>query len=101
MAEAAEENKVVDDAAGSESSARLLVGTVVSNKADKTITVHVERRVKHPLYEKVIKRSTRVHAHDESNECNEGDVVAVRECPPMSRLKRFRLERIVERARGA
>ncbi len=81
--------------------ARAVTGTVISNRMDKTITVLVERRVKHPLYEKVIKRSTKLHAHDENNECGEGDVVTIRECRPISKSKTWRLERIDERARQA
>ena len=60
--------------------ARTVQGRVVSNKMDKTITVLIERKVKHPMYGKYVKRSTKVHAHDENNECQEGDLVAVAEC---------------------
>ena len=65
---------------------RTVQGRVVSNKMDKTITVVVERFVKHPIYGKFIKRSTKLHAHDESNVCNKGDVVTVRECRPLSNI---------------
>ena len=75
-----------------------LTGTVVSNAMDKTITVLVERRVKHPLYGKFIRRSTKVHAHDEANECNQGDVVTVEQCRPLSKTKTWRLVKVVERA---
>lgn len=66
---------------------RTVQGRVVSNKMDKTITVVVERFVKHPIYGKFIKRSTKLHAHDENNVCNQGDVVTVRECRPLSKNK--------------
>mgnify|MGYP000485312356 CR=1 FL=1 len=77
---------------------RALTGKVVSNKMDKTITVLVERRVKHPLYGKFIRRSTKVHAHDEANECNQGDIVTVEQCRPLSKSKTWRLVKVVERA---
>ncbi len=77
---------------------RTLTGRVVSDKMDKTITVLVERQVKHPLYGKFIKRSTKVHAHDESNECNAGDTVVVEQCRPLSKSKTWRLVKVVERA---
>jgi small subunit ribosomal protein S17 len=77
---------------------RTLTGTVVSNKGHQTITVVVERRVAHPVYGKIIRRSTKVHAHDPSNECNVGDVVTVRESRPISKTKHWVLERIDERA---
>ena len=72
-------------------------GRVISNKADKTITVLLERQVKHPLYGKYIKRSTKVHAHDENNECGEGDTVTIAECRPLSKTKSWRVVDIVER----
>ena len=78
--------------------AREITGRVVSNKMDKTITLLVERRVKHPVYKKFIKRSTKIHAHDENNECNEGDVVTVAQCRPLSKSKTWRLVRVDERA---
>jgi len=71
---------------------------VVSNKMDKTITVAVERFVKHPIYGKFIKRTTKLHAHDESNVCNEGDTVTVRECAPISKNKSWMLVDVVEKA---
>lgn len=80
------------------SKARTLVGRVVSNKMDKTITVLVERRVEHPLYRKYVRRSTKLLAHDENNECREGDLVEILECRPLSKRKAWRLQRIVERA---
>jgi len=77
---------------------RTLTGRVVSDKMDKTITVLIERQVKHPLYGKFIRRSTKVHAHDESNECNSGDTVTVEQCRPLSKSKTWRLVKVVEKA---
>ena len=77
---------------------RRIVGRVVSNKADKTITVAVERSVKHPLYGKYVRKTTKLHAHDETNECHEGDLVAIVETRPLSRTKHFRLVEVIERA---
>jgi len=77
---------------------RTLTGKVVSDKMDKTITVKVERQVKHPLYGKFIKRSTKVHAHDESNECKMGDTVTVVESRPLSKSKSWQLVEVVEKA---
>jgi small subunit ribosomal protein S17 len=74
-------------------------GTVVSDKADKTITVRIEIVRRHPVYEKVVRRTATIHAHDESNEANAGDVVRVVETRPLSRSKRWRLDEILERAR--
>ena len=85
-------------AVSGQAAARTVEGRVVSNKADKTITVMVERRVTHPLYGKVIRRSTRFLAHDENNECNEGDMVQIEECRPLSKNKSWRLVRVVSRA---
>ena len=73
-------------------------GRVVSNKMDKTITVLVERQVKHELYGKYIRRSTKLHAHDADNACKEGDVVRIAECAPMSKTKNWRVVEIVTRA---
>lgn len=78
---------------------RTLQGRVVSNKMDKTITVLIERQVRHPLYGKYIKRSTKYHAHDENNECNEGDTVTISQCRPIAKRKNWKLVEIVERAR--
>ena len=77
---------------------RTVQGRVVSNKMDKTVTVLVERQVKHALYGKYLRRSTKLHAHDADNACNEGDVVRVAECAPMSKTKNWRVVEIVERA---
>lgn len=82
----------------SETNTRTVTGQVVSNKSDKTVTVMVERRVQHPIYGKFVKRSTKLHAHDESNECQIGDTVTIEECRPLSKLKTWRLVRIDERA---
>jgi small subunit ribosomal protein S17 len=82
----------------SESLKRTRTGRVTSSKADKTVTVMVERQVKHPLYGKYIKRSTRLHAHDEDNSCAEGDLVRIAECRPLSKTKSWRVVEIVERA---
>lgn len=74
-------------------------GIVVSNKMEKTITVVVESRIKHPIYGKFMKRSKKLTAHDESNDCNEGDTVRIMETRPMSKNKRWRLVEILERAK--
>ncbi len=78
---------------------RTLEGRVISDKMDKTITVLVERKVKHPIYKKYIRRSTRFHVHDEKNECRIGDVITIEECRPLSKSKSWRLHGIVGRAR--
>lgn len=74
------------------------VGRVVSNKADKTVTVKIERQVQHALYGKYIKRSSKVHAHDEENNCGEGDLVKIIQCRPISKTKSWRVVEIMERA---
>ncbi|MCW8917986.1 MAG: 30S ribosomal protein S17 [Gammaproteobacteria bacterium] len=76
---------------------RTVTGRVVSNKMDKSITVLVERKVPHPLYGKYVKRSTKLHAHDEQNECNEGDTVSIEECRPISKSKSWRLVKVLEK----
>ena len=80
------------------STARILSGKVVSDKMNKSITVMIERRVKHPLYGKYIKRSTKVHAHDENNECNIGDTVTIQETRPLSKTKSWKLLSVNEKA---
>jgi small subunit ribosomal protein S17 len=75
------------------------VGNVVSNKMEKTITVVVERKLKHPIYGKFMKSTKKFHAHDEKNECGVGDVVRIMETRPLSKLKRWRLVEIVEKAK--
>ncbi len=78
---------------------KVRIGTVVSNKMDKTITVAVERRFRHPIYGKFVKKTVKFKAHDEKNECNEGDVVKIMETRPLSRTKRWRLVEIVEKVK--
>lgn len=78
---------------------RPLVGRVTSDRMDKTVTVLVERRVKHPLYKKYIRRSTRIHAHDETNACKVGDAVSIVQCRPLSRTKAWRVREILARAK--
>ena len=75
------------------------VGKVVSNKMDRTIVVAIEDNVKHPTYGKIVKRTTKIHAHDENNECNVGDKVSVMETRPLSKTKRWRLVSIIEKAK--
>ena len=70
---------------------RILIGTVVSDKTDKTVVVKVERKVKHPLYGKIIRRSKKYHAHDEANTFKEGQIVRIEECAPISKLKSWRV----------
>ncbi len=75
---------------------RTITGVVVSDKMDKTVTVLVERKVKHPVYGKFVRKSTKLHVHDENNECKEGDTVVVQQCRPLSKSKFWRLIRIVD-----
>lgn len=82
-----------------EKSARTLTGRVSSDKMDKTITVVIERLVRHPLYGKYLRRSTKLHAHDESNECRSGDLVMIEQCRPLAKTKAWRLVKVLERAR--
>jgi small subunit ribosomal protein S17 len=77
---------------------RVVTGRVTSNKMDKTLTVLIERRVRHPIYGKYVRRSTKLHVHDENNEGRIGDTVQVTACRPMSRSKAWRLLKVVERA---
>ncbi len=77
---------------------RTQTGRVVSNKMNKSVTVLLERQIKHPLYGKYIKRSTKVLAHDEDNSCGEGDTVLIAECRPLSKSKSWRVVEILERA---
>lgn len=81
---------------GEQKNQRTVTGRVLSDKMDKTITVAVERFVKHPLYGKYIRRTTKLHAHDESNSCKIGDLVAIEECRPLSRNKAWRLVKVLE-----
>ena len=80
---------------------RVLLGEVVSNRMQKTITVKVEHRVRHPIYERVVKRSKNFHAHDEHGECQIGDQVRIIETRPLSKTKRWRLLEIIRRREGA
>jgi small subunit ribosomal protein S17 len=82
-----------------QTSNRIVTGRVVSSAMEKTVTVLIERRVKHPLYGKFMRRSTKLHAHDENNECNAGDWVRVEQCRPLSKTKCWRLVEVVEKAR--
>ena len=82
----------------SETNTRTLQGKVISAKMEKSIVVAIERKVKHPLYGKFMKRTTKLHAHDETNQCNEGDIVLISECRPLSKKKSWTLEKIVTKA---
>jgi small subunit ribosomal protein S17 len=77
---------------------RKVTGKVISDKMDKTATVLIERRVKHPVYGKYIRRSTKLHVHDENNACREGDLVTIRECRPYSRTKAWTLVEVIGRS---
>lgn len=77
---------------------RTLSGAVTSDAMDKTITVMIERKIKHPVYGKYIKRSTKLHVHDENNECAKGDTVVIEQCRPISKTKSWRLVKVVEKA---
>ena len=83
---------------GSSSLKRTLTGTVTSDKMDKTVTVLVERKVKHPLLGKIIRVSKKYHAHDEANEFHTGDVVTIEECRPLAKTKSWRVAKLVEKA---
>ncbi len=78
---------------------KIRTGVVTSNKMDKTVTVAVERKVKHPIYGKFVKKTTKFHAHDEKNECSIGDLVKIMESRPLSKTKRWRLVEIVEKVK--
>ena len=90
---------MAEEAQAAETLARTVTGTVVSNRMDKTITVLIERRVQHPVYGKIIRRSSKIHAHDEDNACSIGDTVTVSECRPLSKTKTWMLKSIDEKAR--
>ncbi len=77
---------------------RTLTGAVSSNLMDKTVTVKIERKIKHPVYGKYIKRTTSIHVHDENNECSKGDVIMIEQCRPISKTKSWRLVKIIEKA---
>jgi small subunit ribosomal protein S17 len=91
----------VNDKAQSEQPIRRVVGRVVSNKMQKSVTVSIERLVKHPTYGKFIRRTTTLLAHDEDNACREGDTVAITECRPLSKHKAWRVVEILERAEAS
>ena len=80
---------------------RVLTGTIVSDKGDKTVVVLVERKVKHPLYGKIIRLSKKYHAHDEANAYGEGDLVTIEECRPLSKTKTWTVTALIEKARTA
>ena len=92
----AEENKTI---AEDRNLRKTRIGVVSSNKMTKTITVEVERKVKHPIYGKFVKKTSKFHAHDEKNECTIGDVVKIMETRPLSKTKRWRLVEVVEKAK--
>ena len=83
----------------SETKIRTVQGTVVSDKMDKTAVIAIVRQVKHPIYGKFIKRTTKLHAHDESNQCGMGDTVTIRECRPISKNKSWTLVDVIEKAK--
>jgi len=87
----------IDTKAAQEKVQRTLTGSVTSNAMDKTATVMIERRIKHPVYGKYITRSTKLHVHDENNECDKGDVVVIEQCRPMSKTKAWSLVKIIEK----
>ena len=78
---------------------KVMIGTVVSDKMDKTVVVAIEDNVRHPLYKKIVKKTTRRKAHDENNSCGVGDRVCIMETRPLSKEKRWRVERIIEKAK--
>ena len=92
------EEVVANAAENSEKRSRTAMGKVVSNKMDKSITVLVQRHEKHPVYGKYVTKSSKIHAHDESNECQEGDTVTIREVRPISKTKSWTLDSVVEKA---
>jgi small subunit ribosomal protein S17 len=89
----------MSEAAEKQANKRTLVGRVVSDKMTKTVTVLVERRVKHPLYGKIITRTKKYHAHDEAGDYHEGDTVEIEECRPLSKTKAWRVTKLLEKAR--
>jgi small subunit ribosomal protein S17 len=91
-------NDKADNAVNEFKAIRTITGKVVSNKMNKTVAVSVERKVKHPMYGKYVRKTAKYLAHDEENACNEGDIVTIAECRPLSKNKSWRLVEIVERA---
>lgn len=84
------------ESTGAEKSVRTVVGRVMSNKADKSVSVSIERVVKHPVYGKYIRRTTKLLAHDEDNQCRAGDTVAIMECRPISKRKSWKVVEVIE-----
>ncbi len=97
----ASEDIINQDQADQKKGQRTLTGSVTSDAMDKTVTVMIERRVKHPVYGKYITRSTKLHVHDENNECGNGDVVIIEQCRPKSKTKSWSLVKVVEKAATA
>jgi len=95
---ASNESTVADSTEQNEKVQRTLTGSVTSDAMDKSITVKIDRRIKHPVYGKSISRSTKLHVHDENNQCNKGDIVVIEQCRPMSKTKSWRLVEVVEKA---
>ena len=95
---AIDESTAAESTAQAENVQRTLTGSVTSDAMDKSITVTVERRIKHPVYGKYVKRSTKLHVHDENNQCSKGDVVVIEQCRPISKTKSWRLVEVVEKA---
>ena len=95
---ASNESTVADSTDQNEKVQRTLTGSVTSDAMDKSITVKIDRRIKHPVYGKYISRSTKLHVHDENNQCNKGDIVVIEQCRPMSKTKSWRLVEVVEKA---
>jgi small subunit ribosomal protein S17 len=93
------ETSATEASAGAPAGKRTLIGRVISNKMDKTVTVLIERRVRHPVYGKYLVRSTKLHAHDASDAVGEGDLVEVVECSPRSKTKNWTVTRVLESAR--
>lgn len=91
--------EATEQSAGQRRSRKTRQGKVVSDKMDKTVVVAVESRIRHPLYGRTVRRTTRFKAHDETNDCHVGDVVEISECRPLSREKTWRVARVVERAK--
>ncbi|MBE9564941.1 MAG: 30S ribosomal protein S17 [Proteobacteria bacterium] len=94
MSNAATENAVTEKTAVK----RTLQGVVTSSAGDKSATIMIERKIKHPIYGKYIKRSTKIRLHDETNECNKGDTILIEECRPMSKTKSWKLVKVVEKS---
>ena len=98
MSDIAISEKAISEKAISEKVLRIQTGSVVSDKMDKSAVVMIERKVKHPIYGKFMKKSTKLHIHDEDNECGIGDIVQISECRPISKTKSWTLVKIVTKA---